>query len=59
MPKNPAAAPESQMPLKAGASGDLSRDKLDRRVSVAPMTDWPDELNRTNEIMNFDAVELA
>jgi hypothetical protein len=56
MPTNPAATPESEMPKKLGVSADFSREKLDRRVSVAPMMDWTDEFNRANEIMNLDAV---
>ena len=43
MPKNPAETPESQKPTKIGVSDDLSREKLDRRVSVAPMMDWTDD----------------
>jgi tRNA-dihydrouridine synthase A len=42
MPKNPAETPESKTPIKAGVSADFSREKLDRRVSVAPMMDWTD-----------------
>src|SRR5579862_6546355 len=42
MPKNPAATPESKMPTKLGVSVDPSREKLDRRISVAPMMDWTD-----------------
>ncbi|MGC1457984.1 MAG: tRNA dihydrouridine(20/20a) synthase DusA [Steroidobacteraceae bacterium] len=30
------------MPIKLGVSADLSREKLDRRISVAPMMDWTD-----------------
>jgi tRNA-dihydrouridine synthase A len=30
------------MPINAGVSADLSRGKLDRRISVAPMMDWTD-----------------
>ena len=30
------------MPKKLGVSADFSREKLDRRVSVAPMMDWTD-----------------
>jgi hypothetical protein len=56
MPINPAATPHSEKPMEIGA---YDGQKLDRRVSVAPMMDWTDELNRTNEIMNLDAVELA
>jgi hypothetical protein len=40
--KNPAEAPDSEKPIKAGISADFSREKLDWRVSVAPMMDWID-----------------
>jgi tRNA-dihydrouridine synthase A len=42
MPKNTAETPESEMPKKLGVSADFSREKLDRRISVAPMMDWTD-----------------
>ena len=42
MPINPAETPESEMPIKLGVSADFSREKLDRRISVAPMMDWTD-----------------
>src|SRR5580704_17486738 len=42
MPINPAETPESEMPTKLGVSTDCSREKLDRRISVAPMMDWTD-----------------
>jgi tRNA-dihydrouridine synthase len=42
MPKNAAETTESKMPIKAGVSAVFSREKLDRRVSVAPMMDWTD-----------------
>jgi tRNA-dihydrouridine synthase A len=42
MPNNPAETPESEKPIKIGVADDFSREKLDRRVSVAPMMDWTD-----------------
>jgi tRNA-dihydrouridine synthase A len=42
MPRNSAETPESEKPTKAGISEGFSREKLDRRVSVAPMMDWTD-----------------
>jgi tRNA-dihydrouridine synthase A len=42
MPGNPAETPESKKPRKIGLSDDFSREKLDRRISVAPMMDWTD-----------------
>jgi hypothetical protein len=59
MPTNPAATPESEMPKKLGVSADFSREKLDRRVSVAPMMDWTDAVNRTNKIINLGMEKMA
>jgi hypothetical protein len=59
MPINPAETPDSQMPMKIGVSADYSREKLDRRISVAPMMDWIDEANATNEIINLGAPKPA
>jgi hypothetical protein len=59
MPINPAETPESEMPIKIGVSTEFPRGKVDRRISVAPMMDWTDELSQTNKIMNLEAVELA
>jgi hypothetical protein len=42
MPTNPTGTPESGEPAKIGLSGDFSREKIDRRISVAPMMDWTD-----------------
>jgi tRNA-dihydrouridine synthase A len=42
MPTNPAETPESAKPKKIGLSDDFSREKIDRRISVAPMMDWTD-----------------
>lgn len=42
MPENPAETPDSAKPIKTGISADFSREKIDRRVSVAPMMDWTD-----------------
>jgi len=43
MPTDPAETPESGKPTKIGLSEDLSREEIDRRVSVAPMMDWTDD----------------
>jgi len=42
MPNNPAETPESPKPEKIGVSDDFLAEKLDRKVSVAPMMDWTD-----------------
>ena len=42
MPPNPAETPDSGKPAKIGLSDDISREKIDRRISVAPMMDWTD-----------------
>jgi tRNA-dihydrouridine synthase len=47
------------MPINAGVSADFSREKLDRRVSVAPMLDWTDEADSTNKIINLGAAKMA
>src|SRR6516165_12037843 len=41
MSTNPAETPDSEKPAKMGTSDDSSREKIDRRISVAPMMDWP------------------
>jgi hypothetical protein len=43
MPTNPAETPESVKPAKIGLSDDFRREKIDRRISVAPMMDWTDK----------------
>jgi hypothetical protein len=43
MPQNPVETPNAGMPIKIGISDDFSREKIDRRISVAPMMDWSDE----------------
>src|SRR5215471_11426870 len=42
MPTNPAETTDSGEPTKIGVSDDFSREKIDRRISVAPMMDWTD-----------------
>src|SRR5215472_1102554 len=42
MPTNPAETTDSGKPAKIGLSDDISREKIDRRISVAPMMDWTD-----------------
>jgi hypothetical protein len=59
MPKNTAETPNSKMPINIGVSADLSREKLDRRISVAPMMDWTDEVNLLNEIIKLGALKMA
>jgi len=44
MRRNPAETPESEKSTKIDLSYDFSRGKIDRRVSVAPMMDWTDEI---------------
>jgi hypothetical protein len=44
MPRNPAGTPELGKPIEIGLSDDLPRKKIDRRISVAPMMDWTDEV---------------
>jgi hypothetical protein len=43
MPTNPTETPESPKPTKIGLSDDFSREKIDRRIAVAPMMDWTDD----------------
>jgi hypothetical protein len=45
MPTNPAETPELGKPAKIGIPEDFSGKKIDRRVSVAPMMDWTDEVH--------------
>jgi hypothetical protein len=59
MPINPAETLSTEKPTDIGISDGFSREKLDRRISVAPMMDWTDEFNQANKIMNLEAVELA
>ena len=59
MANNPAETPESKLPINVGVSADFSREKLDRRVSVAPMMDWTDEVNLTNKIINLGEAKMA
>src|SRR5262249_27659920 len=40
MPTNPAETPDSAKAEKIGLSDDFAREKIDRRISVAPMMDW-------------------
>src|SRR5215469_15782835 len=46
MPTNPAETPDSGKPAKIGLSDDFPREKLDRRISVAPMMDRTDDQQR-------------
>jgi hypothetical protein len=42
MPKNSPETPGAEMPAKIGISHNKSAEKIDRRISVAPMMDWPE-----------------
>src|ERR1700684_1080011 len=42
MPINPAETRRTEKPTEIGISDGVSRGKLDRRISVAPMMDWTD-----------------
>jgi hypothetical protein len=53
MPRNTAETPHSEEPMKIGISSDISREKIDRRVSVAPMMDWTDDAENILEINRF------
>ena len=53
MPENTAETPDAKTPINVGVSADCSREKLDRRISVAPMMDWTDEVNLTNKIISL------
>jgi hypothetical protein len=39
MPRNPAETPHPQTPIKLGISSDQEAEKIDPRISVAPMMD--------------------
>src|SRR6516162_5530744 len=42
MPTNSAETPDAGKPAKISLSDDFPREKIDRRISVAPMMDWTD-----------------
>src|SRR5882762_720176 len=42
MPQNPAETPGTEIPTKIGISHSKTAEKIDRRISVAPMMDWTD-----------------
>jgi len=42
MSRNPTETPGSETPTKIRISSDQKAEKLDRRISVAPMMDWTD-----------------
>jgi hypothetical protein len=44
MPQNPAETPASEKPKEIGISHRKSAGMIDRRISVAPMMDWTDDL---------------
>jgi hypothetical protein len=57
MPTHSAATPDSEEPVKIGIAGDLARGKIDRRVSVAPMMDWTDEVGFTFRLSHLRSFE--
>jgi hypothetical protein len=59
MSGNPAETAESEISTKIGISDDFTWKKLDRRVSVAPMLEWTDEVNLTNKIINLGSAKKA
>ena len=42
MPRNPTETPDAESPTKISVSHNKTAEKIDRRVSVAPMMDWTD-----------------
>jgi hypothetical protein len=42
MPRNPAETPNAETPKNIGISSEKEPEKIDRRISVAPMMDWTD-----------------
>jgi hypothetical protein len=44
MRREPDEAKRAENPAKPGVSGDTRGDSIDRRLSVAPMMDWTDDL---------------
>jgi hypothetical protein len=44
MPRNPAETHGNEKPTEIGISDGKSAEKIDRRVAVAPMMDWTDEV---------------
>jgi len=59
MPTNPAETTEAGEPTKVGLSDDFSREKIDRRISVAPMRDWTDDRRFCLCISHLHAPESA
>ena len=57
MPTNPAQAPESGKSVKIGLSEDFSREKIDRRICVAPMMDWSDDRQTALPIRHLQVAE--
>ncbi len=48
-PKIPQKRRIRKCPINVGVSTDFPREKLDRRVSVAPMMDWTDGQNSKSQ----------
>jgi hypothetical protein len=44
MLKNPAETHSEETPLRTRSAHEKSAEKIDRRVAVAPMMDWTDEI---------------
>jgi hypothetical protein len=45
MPTNPAETSGLGQPAQMGIPAEFSGGKIDRRISVAPMMDWTDDLH--------------
>jgi hypothetical protein len=58
MPINPAGTRSTEKPTETGISDGFSRGKLDRRISVAPMMDWTDEVNLANKTINLGTAKM-
>jgi hypothetical protein len=58
MPINPAATRRAEKPPEVGVSAGFPREKLDRRISVAPMMDWTDEVNLANKTINLGTAKM-
>jgi hypothetical protein len=59
MPTNPTQTPEPGKPAKTGIQDDISRAKIDRRISVAPMMDWTDEVHFSFRVSDLPTSKKA
>jgi hypothetical protein len=57
--RNSPETPESENAKKMGVSDDFPARKIDRRVSVAPMMDWTDDVLVSFEIKELNGTETA